>query len=58
MLAVGQPRRDPQNHEDEEEPLIIIALNADKSVSWKQIEAKVSIEAHVSTRVVLTVMIL
>ena len=41
VIPVDQIKQESENHEDETEPLMILALNANESVGWKIMESKV-----------------
>lgn len=41
MLPIDRHQKESEHHDDEEEPLMILAVNAGEPVSWKVMEAKV-----------------
>ncbi|KIP11734.1 hypothetical protein PHLGIDRAFT_83016 [Phlebiopsis gigantea 11061_1 CR5-6] len=47
VLPIGQQRQESEAHGEDEDPLMILALNASNTVSWKQMEAKArQVAAH------------
>lgn len=46
VLPVEQPRKDFGGNSEEDQPILLLAMNADESVNWKDMEHKVRSWSH------------
>lgn len=46
MLPVEQPRKDFGGNSEEDQPILLLAMNADECVNWKDMEHKVRSWSH------------